>query len=82
MDYRDFSNDDTDKLWQAALCETGSAALFHHGDERIDLRSISISKLEKKKEGDLIETAKAFIPVALEIGVVAAAAAINVHNLS
>lgn len=80
MDYHDFSNDDTDKLWQAALCETGSAALLHHGDERIDLRSIS--KLEKKKEGDLIETAKAFLPVALEIGVVAAAAAINVHSLS
>lgn len=61
----------TDSLWQAALRPTQ------------EVRQVSISRDEKSTKrhsstDGLIETAKAFIPVVMEIGVVAVAAA-NLH---
>ena len=60
----------TDSLWQAALSE----------DLQQEQDSSKTSKQKTSKDG-LMETAKAFIPVAVEFGIVAATAA-NVHYLN
>mmetsp|Transcript_24855 Transcript_24855/g.53622 ORF Transcript_24855/g.53622 Transcript_24855/m.53622 type:complete len:178 (+) Transcript_24855:64-597(+) len=65
------SSSKTDSLWEAALRPTQ------------EVRQVSIPRDEKSTKhhssnDGLIETAKAFIPVAMEIGVVAVAAA-NFH---
>lgn len=68
----DESSSYTDSLWEAALRPSQE---LRQVSAPLELRPISTPKTKRHR---LIETAKAFIPVAVEIGVVAATAA-NVH---
>ena len=86
-DVADVSNESsscTDSLWEAAVRtsrESGTMTLLHEDDssDSLVLWPISAPKTKNRHSADgLVEMAKAFIPVAVEIGVVAAAAA-NVH---
>lgn len=73
----------TDKLWATALRpHTKREVDQHANDEKtpLELRPISVSlKKSKAPNEDLIETAKAFTLVAIEVGVVAAAAANDMY---
>jgi len=78
LNYR-VSNDDltqemyTDRLWQSALVADSV---------RVELQPVHDELASKSKDSSdgLIETAKAFIPVAIEIGAVAALAATVTPN--
>mmetsp|Transcript_21614 Transcript_21614/g.45471 ORF Transcript_21614/g.45471 Transcript_21614/m.45471 type:complete len:127 (+) Transcript_21614:124-504(+) len=73
----------TDKLWATALRPHSKREVDRHdNDEKtpLELRPISLSlKKSKAPNNDLVETAKAFTLVAIEVSVVAAAAANNMY---
>ena len=76
----------TDSLWQAALHTTHDSSSSFSSESTpalnvsnaipLELRPISVesSSTDVSQDDDLIETAKAFVPVAIEFGVVAAVA--------